>query len=75
MLVASGRLFFDPVSGVLYKPVVEPEGTASWFLRRSKKARGVRKNAGCSSVIDLGNGVAPMELHSKMNAWATISSR
>ena len=43
-----------------------PEGTAS--LTTIKAARGVvRKNAG-ASVIDLGNGVAAIELHSKMNA-------
>jgi 3-hydroxyacyl-CoA dehydrogenase len=63
--VASGPLFFDPVSGT-YKPVIAPEGTAS--LAVIKKARGVvRKNAG-ASVVDLGNGVAAIELHSKMNA-------
>jgi 3-hydroxyacyl-CoA dehydrogenase len=63
--VASGRLYFDPASGV-YKPVIAAEGTAS--LTTIKKARGVvRKNAG-ASVIDLGNGVAAIELHSKMNA-------
>ena len=63
--VASGRLFFDAVSGA-YKPVVAPEGTAS--LAVIKAARGVvRKNAG-ASVIDLGDGVAAIELHSKMNA-------
>ena len=63
--VASGRLFFDPASGA-YKPVEQPEGTAS--LATIKKARGVvRKNAG-ASVIDLGDGVAAIELHSKMNA-------
>jgi 3-hydroxyacyl-CoA dehydrogenase len=63
--VASGRMFFDPASGA-YKPVAEPEGTAS--LAVIKKARGVvRKNAG-ASVVDLGNGVAAIELHSKMNA-------
>jgi len=63
--VASGRVFFDPASGA-YKPVIEPEGTAS--LAAIKKARGaVRKNVG-ASVIDLGNGVAAIELHSKMNA-------
>ena len=63
--VTSGRLFFDVASGA-YKPVVEPAGTAS--LTVIKKARGVvRKNAG-ASVIDLGDGVAAIELHSKMNA-------
>jgi 3-hydroxyacyl-CoA dehydrogenase len=63
--VASGRLFFDPVSGA-YCPVIAPEGTSS--LTIIKKAHDVvRKNAG-ASVIDLGNGVAAIELHSKMNA-------
>lgn len=63
--VPSGRAFFDPASGT-YRPVVEAEGTTS--LAVLKKARGVvRKNAG-ASVIDLGNGVAAIELHSKMNA-------
>jgi 3-hydroxyacyl-CoA dehydrogenase len=63
--VASGRLYFDPASGG-YKPVIAAEGIAS--LTAIKKARGVvRKNAG-ASVIDLGNGVAAIELHSKMNA-------
>ncbi|MGA1981604.1 MAG: 3-hydroxyacyl-CoA dehydrogenase NAD-binding domain-containing protein [Acidobacteriaceae bacterium] len=62
---ASGRIFFDAVAGV-YEPVVAPEGTAS--LAVIKAARGVvRKNAG-ASVVDLGNGVAAIELHSKMNA-------
>lgn len=63
--VPSGRMYFDPASGE-YKPVVLPEGTVS--LTTIKKARGVvRKNAG-ASVIDLGEGVAAIELHSKMNA-------
>jgi 3-hydroxyacyl-CoA dehydrogenase len=62
---ASGRLFFDAVSGA-YRPVIEPAGTAS--LSVIKRARGVvRKNAG-ASVVDLGGGVAAIELHSKMNA-------
>ena len=63
--VASGRLYFDPAAGE-YKPVIAAEGTAS--LAVIKKAHGVvRKNAG-ASVIDVGNGVAAIELHSKMNA-------
>jgi 3-hydroxyacyl-CoA dehydrogenase len=63
--VPSGRLYFDPATST-YKPVVEPEGTAS--LATIKRARGVvRRNPG-ASVIDLGNGVAAIELHSKMNA-------
>ncbi len=63
--VASGRLYFDVAAGA-YKPVIAAEGTAS--LATIKKAHGVvRKNAG-ASVVDLGNGVAAIELHSKMNA-------
>jgi 3-hydroxyacyl-CoA dehydrogenase len=63
--VPSGRAYFDPVSAA-YKPVVEPEGTSS--LVPVKKVHGVvRKNAG-ASVVDLGDGVAAIELHSKMNA-------
>jgi 3-hydroxyacyl-CoA dehydrogenase len=63
--VASGRLFFDPVSGA-YKPVLLANGVTS--LAILKKANGVvRKNSG-ASVVDLGDGVAAIELHSKMNA-------
>ena len=63
--VPSGKAYFDPVSAT-YKPVVAPEGTIS--LAAVKKARGVvKKNAG-ASVVDLGDGVAAIELHSKMNA-------
>jgi 3-hydroxyacyl-CoA dehydrogenase len=62
---SSGRLYFDPVSAT-YKPLVEPEGTIS--LASIRKANGVvRKNAG-ASVLDIGDGVAAIELHSKMNA-------
>ncbi len=63
--VPSGRLFFDPVAGD-YKPVVTPEGVTS--LAVIKKARGVVKKNPGASVIDLGDGVAAIELHSKMNA-------
>ena len=60
-----GRLFFDPVTGN-YKPVPVTEGVTS--LVAIKKAHGaVRKNPG-ATVIDLGQGVAAIELHSKMNA-------
>jgi 3-hydroxyacyl-CoA dehydrogenase len=63
--VPSGRLFFDPVSGA-YKPVLLADGVTS--LAAIKRVNGVvRKNSG-ASVVDLGNGVAAIELHSKMNA-------
>jgi 3-hydroxyacyl-CoA dehydrogenase len=63
--VPSGRLYFDPFSAS-YQPVPAPEGTSS--IAVFKKAHGVvKKNAG-ASVVDLGDGVAAIELHSKMNA-------
>jgi 3-hydroxyacyl-CoA dehydrogenase len=63
--VSSGRLFFDPVAGE-YKPVVTAEGVTS--LAVIKKANGVVKKNPGASVVDLGDGVAAIELHSKMNA-------
>ena len=63
--VPSGRLFFDPVSS-RYEPVIMPEGVTS--LAVIKKAKGVVKKNPGASVIDLGDGVAGIELHSKMNA-------
>jgi len=63
--VPSGRRYFDPFSES-YKPLPAAEGTAS--IATIKKARGVvKKNAG-ASVVDLGDGVGAIELHSKMNA-------
>jgi 3-hydroxyacyl-CoA dehydrogenase len=63
--VASGRLYFDPVASA-YKPVITAEGVTS--LAVIKKAKGVVKKNPGASVVDLGDGVAAIELHSKMNA-------
>ena len=63
--VPSGRLSSIPRPAT-YKPVVEPEGTAELATIKRRARRGA-KNPG-ASVIDLGNGVAAIELHSKMNA-------
>jgi 3-hydroxyacyl-CoA dehydrogenase len=63
--VPSGRLFFDPVTSA-YRPVVAAEGVTS--LDVIKKANGVVKRNPGASVVDLGDGVAAIELHSKMNA-------
>ena len=61
----SGKQYFDVVSGG-YRPVEVAAGVSS--LAVVKKAKGVvKKNAG-ASVVDLGDGVAAIELHSKMNA-------
>ena len=59
-----GGEFFDIASGE-YRPVVEPLGT--WSVARAKRAHGVvEKNPG-ASLIDLGDGIACIEFHSKMN--------
>jgi 3-hydroxyacyl-CoA dehydrogenase len=63
--VPSGRLYFDPISSS-YKPVIVPDGVSSLAILKKQKGV-VKKNPG-ASVIDLGNGVAAIELHSKMNA-------
>jgi 3-hydroxyacyl-CoA dehydrogenase len=63
--VPSGRLYFDPVAST-YQPVVTADGATS--LAVIKKANGVVKKNSGASVVDLGDGVAAIELHSKMNA-------
>jgi 3-hydroxyacyl-CoA dehydrogenase len=63
--VPSGRRYFDPFTQT-YQPVPAAEGIAS--IATFKKSHAiVRKNAG-ASLVDLGDGVAAIELHSKMNA-------
>jgi 3-hydroxyacyl-CoA dehydrogenase len=57
--------FFDPTSGT-YKPLPAIPGVATVTV--VKKANGVvKKNAG-ASLVDIGDGVACIEFHSKMNA-------
>src|SRR5215469_12643714 len=63
--VPSGPLYFDPFTSE-YKPVPVAEGVGS--LAVIKNAHGVVKKNPGASVIDLGDGVAAIELHSKMNA-------
>jgi 3-hydroxyacyl-CoA dehydrogenase len=63
--VPSGRLFFDSVTSS-YQPVITAAGVTS--LAVIKKANGVIKKNSGASVVDLGDGVAAIELHSKMNA-------
>jgi 3-hydroxyacyl-CoA dehydrogenase len=59
-----GAEFFDVPSGT-YRPVVEPPGMMT--LARAKRTNGVvEKNPG-ASLIDLGEGIACIEFHSKMN--------
>jgi 3-hydroxyacyl-CoA dehydrogenase len=60
-----GRECFD-VNRLQYRPLAEAEGIAR--IARFKAANGVvRQNAG-ASLVDLGDGVGCLELHSKKNA-------
>jgi 3-hydroxyacyl-CoA dehydrogenase len=62
---ASGRVYFDLGSND-YKPVQVPAGV--WSVEVAKKSNGVvKKNAG-ASLVDLGDGIACLEFHSKMNS-------
>jgi 3-hydroxyacyl-CoA dehydrogenase len=63
--VPSGRLYFD-IETAAYLPVPISEGCAS--VQVLKKAHGVVKKNPGASLLDLGDGVACIELHSKMNA-------
>jgi 3-hydroxyacyl-CoA dehydrogenase len=61
---ASGRAFLD-LASASYKPVEVPTGVCSVSV--AKKSNGVvKKNAG-ASLVDIGDGVACIEFHSKMN--------
>jgi 3-hydroxyacyl-CoA dehydrogenase len=60
-----GRECFDLASGG-YKPVSGPEGVARVADFRASNGV-VRQNAG-ASLVDIGDGVACLELHSKKNA-------
>ncbi len=62
---ASGQVCFD-INSAAYKPIEVPTGV--WSTAVAKKSRGVvKKNAG-ASLVDLGDGVACIEFHSKMNS-------
>jgi 3-hydroxyacyl-CoA dehydrogenase len=60
-----GRECFDPASGA-YQPLPEQQGVAR--IATFRRANGVvRQNPG-ASVVDLGDGIACLELHSPKNA-------
>ena len=61
----SGKACFDLASGNL-KPVAVPAGV--WSVEVAKKSNGVVKKNSSASLVDLGDGVACIEFHSKMNA-------
>jgi 3-hydroxyacyl-CoA dehydrogenase len=60
----SGRVCFD-LAADAYKPVQVPAGV--WSVTVAKKSNGVVKKNSGASLVDLGDGVACIEFHSKMN--------
>jgi 3-hydroxyacyl-CoA dehydrogenase len=60
----SGRAYWDLKIGN-YDPVMVPSGV--WSVEVAKKSNGVVKKNSGASVVDLGDGVACIEFHSKMN--------
>jgi 3-hydroxyacyl-CoA dehydrogenase len=65
---ASGRAYFDLASST-QKPVEVPAGV--WSVTVAKKSNGVVKKNSGASLVDLGEGVACIEFHSKMNTLGT----
>jgi 3-hydroxyacyl-CoA dehydrogenase len=62
---AAGRSYFDLASAD-YKPLEVPSGV--WSVEVAKKSKGeVKRNSG-ASLVDLADGVACIEFHSKMNS-------
>src|SRR5271156_4713273 len=62
---SSGRAYFDLAAGGR-KPVQVPAGV--WSVAVAKKSNGVVKKNSGASLVDLGDGVACVEFHSKMNS-------
>ena len=61
----NGRACFDVNSGA-YRPVTEAEGIGR--IAKFRAANGVVRHNPGASLVDLGDGVACLELHSKKNA-------
>ena len=61
---ASGRAYWD-LKSATYDPVKVPSGV--WSVEVAKKSNGVVKKNSGASLVDLGDGVACIEFHSKMN--------
>ena len=62
---ASGRVYFD-LRTAKYEAVKVPAGV--WSVEVAKKSNGVVKKNSGASLVDLGDGVACIEFHSKMNS-------
>ncbi len=61
----SGKRYWDLTTGN-WQPVTVPEGV--WSVEVAKKSNGVVKKNSGASLVDLGDGIACIEFHSKMNA-------
>jgi len=61
----SGRKYWQLETGN-WKPVEVPSGV--WSVTVAKKSKGVVKKNSGASIVDIGDGVACIEFHSKMNA-------
>jgi 3-hydroxyacyl-CoA dehydrogenase len=64
---AAGWKYWD-LAGVGWQPVQVPKGV--WSVAVAKKSNGVVKKNSGASLVDLGDGVACIEFHSKMNSLA-----
>jgi 3-hydroxyacyl-CoA dehydrogenase len=62
---ASGRVYWE-LRSAKYEPIKVPDGV--WLVEVAKKSKGVVKKNSGASLIDIGDGVACIEFHSKMNA-------
>jgi 3-hydroxyacyl-CoA dehydrogenase len=62
---ASGRAYFDLKTGK-YEVVAVSAGV--WSVEVAKKSNGVVKKNSGASLVDLGDGIACIEFHSKMNS-------
>jgi 3-hydroxyacyl-CoA dehydrogenase len=62
---ASGRVYFD-LRNAKYEAVKVPAGV--WSVEVAKKSNGVVKKNSGASLVDLGDGIAAIEFHSKMNS-------
>ena len=61
----AGRKYWD-LAAESWKPVQVPSGV--WSVTVAKKSNGVVKKNSGASLVDLGDGVACIEFHSKMNS-------
>src|SRR5213075_2724223 len=61
-----GQQFYYDFASEEYRPLADPPGTI--ILKSLKDRTGVIKKNSGASLIDIGDGVACLEFHSKMNA-------